>query len=135
MLSMLISGHKAPGNDIDVNLQPLINELKDLWENGVEVYDATLKSNFTMRVALIWTTSDLPGLAILSGYGTKGKFGCPPCKIETCSLRLQNDHKTCYMDHHHFLPLDHPWCEDAKAFDGTIEHHHAPKELIGKDVV
>ncbi|GLT40744.1 hypothetical protein SLA2020_148570 [Shorea laevis] len=53
MLSMLIPGPKAPGNDIDVYLQPLIDELKDLWENGVETYDAVSKSNFKLRVALI----------------------------------------------------------------------------------
>lgn len=30
ILSMLIDGHKAPGNKINVFLQPLINELKEL---------------------------------------------------------------------------------------------------------
>ncbi|GLT36583.1 hypothetical protein SLA2020_109510 [Shorea laevis] len=145
MLSMLISGPKALGNDIDVYLQPLTDELKDLWENGVKVYDAasksnfnvqrSSKSNFNVQVALIRATSDLLGLAVLSGYSTKGKFGCPTCKIETYSLRLRNGHKTCYMGHRRFLPLDHPWCEDAKAFDGTTEHCHAPKEVTGKDVV
>ena len=30
MLSMLIPGEKAPGNDIDVYLEPLIDELKEL---------------------------------------------------------------------------------------------------------
>ncbi|GKV06678.1 hypothetical protein SLEP1_g18537 [Rubroshorea leprosula] len=129
------SADPPPGNDIDVYLQPLIDELKDLWENEVEVYDAASKSNFNVRVALMWTTSDLPGLAILSGYSTKSKFGCPICKTETCSLRLRNGHKTCYLGHRHFLPPDHPWHEDANAFDGTAEHRHAPKELTGKDVV
>ncbi|GLT85932.1 hypothetical protein SLE2022_041010 [Rubroshorea leprosula] len=135
MLSMLIHGPKALGNDIDVYLQPLIDELRDLWENGVEVYDAASKSNFNVRVALIWITSDLLGLTVSSGYSTKGKFGRPTCKTETYSLRLRNGHKTCYMGHCRFLPPDHPWREDAKAFDGTTEHHHAPKELTGKDVV
>ena len=36
MLSMLIYGPKKPGNDIDVYLTPLIEDLKFLWENGVE---------------------------------------------------------------------------------------------------
>lgn len=43
MLSMLISGPKQPGNDIDVYLTPLIEDLKFLWENGVEVYDGYRK--------------------------------------------------------------------------------------------
>ncbi|GLT27903.1 hypothetical protein SLA2020_028700 [Shorea laevis] len=33
MLFMLIPGPKAPTNDIDVYLQPLIDELEDLWES------------------------------------------------------------------------------------------------------
>ncbi|KAL6189147.1 hypothetical protein ACLB2K_040537 [Fragaria x ananassa] len=36
MLTLLISGPKQPGNDIDVYLQPLIDDLKLLW-NGVEL--------------------------------------------------------------------------------------------------
>jgi hypothetical protein len=35
MLSLLIPGRKSPGNDIDVYLQPLIEELKLLWDLGV----------------------------------------------------------------------------------------------------
>ena len=34
MLTLLISGPKQPGNDIDVYLAPLIDDLKILWEVG-----------------------------------------------------------------------------------------------------
>ena len=40
MLSMIIPGPSSPENDIDVYLQPLIGELKELWKVGVETYDA-----------------------------------------------------------------------------------------------
>ena len=46
MLSLLIPSPNAIGNDIDVYLQPLIDELKELWDNGVETYDASKKHNF-----------------------------------------------------------------------------------------
>jgi hypothetical protein len=36
MMSMLIPGPKSPGVNIDVYLQPLIDELHDLWVKGVE---------------------------------------------------------------------------------------------------
>lgn len=39
-LSVLIDGLKGPGNKIDVYLQPLINELKELWFNGVNTFNA-----------------------------------------------------------------------------------------------
>jgi hypothetical protein len=43
MLTMLISGPKQPGNDIDIYLAPLIEDLKFMWETGVEVYDECKK--------------------------------------------------------------------------------------------
>ncbi|GJY72025.1 hypothetical protein Tco_0475728, partial [Tanacetum coccineum] len=45
ILSVLIDGPKAPGDKIDVYLQPLIDELKDLWRDGVSTYDASSKSS------------------------------------------------------------------------------------------
>ncbi|GLT26643.1 hypothetical protein SLA2020_016950 [Shorea laevis] len=135
MLSMLIPGPKAPGNDIDVYLQPLIDELKDLWENGVETYDAASKSNFKLRVALIWMIGDYPSLVVLSGQSTKRKFACLICNDDTYSLWVPNGHKHCYMGHRHFLPSNHPWRNDAKAFDEKQEHRVAPKELTGEDIV
>ncbi|KAL0337734.1 UNVERIFIED_CONTAM: hypothetical protein Scaly_2048500 [Sesamum calycinum] len=47
LLSMLIPGPKGPGNDIDVYLQPLIDELKELWEVGIEAYDAYKKKTLS----------------------------------------------------------------------------------------
>ena len=39
-LSMMISGPKKLGNDIDVYLTSLIEDLRLLWDEGVEVFDA-----------------------------------------------------------------------------------------------
>ena len=36
MLSMMISSPKQPWNDIDVYLSPLIEDLKLMWDQGVE---------------------------------------------------------------------------------------------------
>ena len=41
MMSMLIPGPSAPGRDINVYLQPLVEELTNLWEHGVQTYDAS----------------------------------------------------------------------------------------------
>lgn len=78
ILSMIIPGPDSPGNDIDVYLQPLIDELLQLWE-GVETFDASSKKKFSLRAALLWTLNDFPALAYLSGWSTKGKFACPSC--------------------------------------------------------
>ena len=52
MLSLLISSPKQPGNDIDVYLAPLIEDLKTLWDVGVDVFDAYRKQTFNLRVVL-----------------------------------------------------------------------------------
>ncbi|KAH9680378.1 hypothetical protein KPL71_026529 [Citrus sinensis] len=77
MLSLLIPGPKQPGNDIDVYLAPLVEDLKELWINGVEVYDALSESTFNLRTILMWTINDFPAYANLSGWSTKGKLACP----------------------------------------------------------
>jgi len=37
MLSMIISGPRQPGNDIDIYLSPLIEELTKLWDESFSV--------------------------------------------------------------------------------------------------
>jgi hypothetical protein len=41
LLTMLISRPKQPGNDIDVFLEPLMEDMKILWEEGVKMIDAS----------------------------------------------------------------------------------------------
>ncbi|XP_073313448.1 uncharacterized protein [Primulina huaijiensis] len=50
MLTLLIPGPKQPGNDIDIYLEPLVEDLKELWDTGVEAYDAFNKSMFNLKV-------------------------------------------------------------------------------------
>jgi Transposase family tnp2 len=38
MLSLLISGPKQLGNDIDMYLQPLLKDLDKLWKDGLKVF-------------------------------------------------------------------------------------------------
>ncbi|KAL6219803.1 hypothetical protein ACLB2K_007562 [Fragaria x ananassa] len=87
-LYVLIDGPKAPGDKIDVYLQPLIEELKELFEDGVATFDSFNNEMFQMRVGLLWTINDFPAYANLSGWSTKGEFACPPCNSETGYQRL-----------------------------------------------
>ena len=50
MLSMLISRPKKPGNDIDVYLEPLIDDLKKLWDKGIEapILNGNIVENLTV---------------------------------------------------------------------------------------
>ncbi|KAL6909850.1 hypothetical protein ACP4OV_001509 [Aristida adscensionis] len=69
ILSMIIPGPDSPGNDIDVYLQPLIDELLQLW-GGVETFDASSQKKFSLRAMLLWTLNDFPALAYLYGWST-----------------------------------------------------------------
>lgn len=131
IMSLLIPGPDAPGNNIDVYLQPLIEELKELWYFGVETFDASRKENFIMRASLLWTISDFPAYANLSGWSTKGKYACPSCHKDTCFLWLKHGKKFCYLGHRRWLDIKHPFRNDSKSFDGTKEKRLAPIPLTG----
>ncbi|XP_074360362.1 uncharacterized protein LOC141700518 [Apium graveolens] len=134
ILSTLISGPDSPKNSIDVFMQPLIAELKELWEVGVNTYDALADEDFNLRARVLWTISDFPGYAMLSGWSTKGKLGCPVCHYETSSLYLKHSKKMCYMNHRKFLPSAHKWRMDTKRFNGVIEMGQCPSVLTGTDI-
>ncbi|XP_042942865.1 uncharacterized protein LOC122277050 [Carya illinoinensis] len=122
MMSLLIRGPKAPRNDIDVFLRPLIDELTDLWVEGIHTYDAYKRESFQLRAALLWTINDFPAYANLSGWSTKGKLACPSCNTETDSLWLVHGRKHCYMTHRRWLAQDHSWRRKKSAFNGKEEH-------------
>ncbi|KAG6428069.1 hypothetical protein SASPL_112318 [Salvia splendens] len=135
MLSLLIPGPSAPGKNIDIYLQPLIADLKDLWEVGVETYDTSKMQNFQLRASLLWTISDFPGYAYLSGWSTQGEYACPVCNKETHSSRLKHGGKYCYMGHRRFLHKEHEFRKNRRLFDGTVEFGEAPQQLSGDMVM
>lgn len=71
MMSLLILGPKALGKDIDVFLQPLTKQLKELWKVGVATYDVESRQIFCLYASLLCTISDLPTYGDLSSQSTK----------------------------------------------------------------
>ncbi|XP_071729888.1 uncharacterized protein [Rutidosis leptorrhynchoides] len=134
-LTLLIPRPSAPGNNIDIYMQPLVDELKELWDTGVNTYDTSNKSNFTLHNGLIWTVTDFPPYANLSGWSTKGKLAFPSCLKLTRSIRLSNSHKDIFMAHHRWLELLHAFRMDKDSFDGTEEHEGRPRCLTGEQVL
>ncbi|XP_074342221.1 uncharacterized protein LOC141679687 [Apium graveolens] len=131
MLALLISGPKEPGNNIDVYLQPLIEDLNLLWDKGVTVFDSYSQSNLNLRAMIFCTISDFPGYGNLSGYPIKGDKACPICEEDTNTHRLNNCKKNVYMNHRRFLPLDHPYHKRKRSFDGHVETREARLPLTG----
>ncbi|XP_040934473.1 uncharacterized protein [Gossypium hirsutum] len=105
ILSMVIPGEKGPGNDIDVYIQPLIKELKQLW-TGIDAFDSSASESFTLRACLLWTINDFPAYANLSGWSTKGRVACPICAEKTESRWLRYGRKFCYMGYRRWLSTE-----------------------------
>ncbi|XP_040364493.1 uncharacterized protein LOC121050025 [Rosa chinensis] len=134
-LSVLIDGPKGPGDKIDVYLQPLIEELKELWDEGIETFDASSNQMFQMHAALLWTINDFPAYANLSGWNTKGEYACPSCNSETASIWLPNGKKFSYGSSRRFLPYDHKYRKDPRSFNGLREYRRSPTTLSGVDLL
>ncbi|XP_010424636.1 PREDICTED: uncharacterized protein LOC104709773 [Camelina sativa] len=135
ILSMVIPGKQMPGNDIDVYLQPLIKELKELWFDGVKTVDASTKQTFDMRAAIMWTISDFPGLGNLSGWNIYTTSACPSCNFDGTGQRLRHGKKNCFQGHRRFLPQDHDFRQNITNFDGYIETRSPPVTLTGSTIV
>ncbi|XP_060673894.1 uncharacterized protein LOC132804030 [Ziziphus jujuba] len=132
MMSLLIPGPTAPGKDIDVYLRPMIDELKDLWTNGVTTYDISKKERFTMHAAMLWTIHDFPAYGTLSGWSTKGYKACPTCNEDTSSQALRS--KICYMGHRRYLSINHAW-RNNRQYDGKPERRLAPRQFSGAEIL
>jgi hypothetical protein len=135
ILSLLIPGPKAPGDDIDVFLAPLIDELNELWVVGVKAFDSNKTEEFILKAMLLWAIHDFPAYGTLSGCNVHGYLGCPICGEETQSDWLPVSKKICYHTHRRFLPRNHKFRYDKNNFfpDG-IEERLAPKRLLGSQI-
>ncbi|CAL9002128.1 unnamed protein product, partial [Prunus brigantina] len=72
-----------PHSSLNVYLEPLIDDLKSLWDGIKGVYDAHNGEYFTLRAALMWTINDFPAYGNLSGCVVKGYKACPICGDDT----------------------------------------------------
>jgi len=134
MLSLLIPGPAAPSNNIDVYLAPLIDDLIDLWNEGIQAYDSLSNENFTLRAILLWTISDYPGLGTLAGCKVKGKQACTVCGKDTPFRWLKFSRKMVYLGNRRRLRPGHPYRRRKAWFDNTVEEGTASRIQTGSDI-
>ncbi|XP_020209291.1 uncharacterized protein LOC109794234 [Cajanus cajan] len=132
---VMSSSKKMPGNDIDVYLQPLIREFKELWSIGVDAYDSFKREMFKLHAALMWTISDFPGLGTLSGWNTYTGLACPSCNFDSVPCRLPYSKKWCFMGHHRFLGKRHRFRLNRVRFNGEQELRSPPKTLSSSEIL
>ena len=96
-LSTVIPGLSNPGRNIDVCLRPLIDELTQLWSSRALTYDISMKHNFVMRAALMWTINDFPAYGMVSGWSTHGKLTSPHYMENNKAFMLTNRGKASFF--------------------------------------
>ncbi|WMV24332.1 hypothetical protein MTR67_017717 [Solanum verrucosum] len=135
-LSCVIPGPLNPKSLIDVYLQPLIDELKQLWFEGVLTYDISNKQNFIMRASLMWTINDFLAYGMLSGWMIAGKLACPYCMENSKAFTLKHGRKNTWFDcHRQFLPMDHEFRKMKNAFrKNKVESDPPPPLLTGHHI-
>ncbi|XP_066310226.1 uncharacterized protein [Miscanthus floridulus] len=127
---------RQPGNDIDVYLKPLVEELLVLWNKpGVRVWDEYKQEHFDLRAMLFVTINDWPALSNLSGQTNKGYNACTHCFDDLDSIYLKRCRKVVYLGHRRFLPLNHQVRKKGKHFKGKPDHRKKPHNRTGEDVL
>ena len=137
MLGVLIPGPKSVTADhFDVFIEPLIEELLDLWTYGVYCIDIARykeSSHFVLKAMVIWTIGDFPAYGMLAGCTTNGFIGCPVCGEEFRSRRSKVLHKNifCKCARRFLVEEDHHLRRDEVNFD-EMEQRVAPTPVTGQ---
>jgi hypothetical protein len=134
-LSMVIPSLSSPGQNIDVCLRPMIDELTQFWSSRALTYDISRKHNFVMRAALIRTINDFPTYEMVSSWSTHGKLACPYCMENNKAFTLINGGKASFFYYHRrFLPPNHRYRKNRKDFFvGRVEKDVAPRVFLVKN--
>jgi hypothetical protein len=119
---------------MDVFIEPFMDDMVDMFDEGIRTYDASKSEWFQLKAAVLWTITDFPSLGYVSGCVIAGEAACPDCHLYTCSHRLGKGNKNCYMDHRRFLDENYPFRFDVDKFSST-ELRKAPAPLSGEEVL
>jgi hypothetical protein len=87
-LNLIVPGPDNPVPQLNVMMQPLIEELKQLWV-GAEAYDCHKKQKFNLRATYLWSIHDFLAYGIFSGWCTHGNLTCPICSKDTDCFHLE----------------------------------------------
>ena len=91
----MLLGPRSPGMNIDVYLMPLIDELKELWEKGVQTLDEKVKKNFKLHSILLWTINDFPACPYCHKDELKELLGEVLWTINDFTFWLDHKRKIC----------------------------------------
>jgi len=96
-LSTVIPDPNSPGRNIDVCIQSLINELKQLWLYGALTYNVSRKYNFLMKRTLMWTINDFLTYDKVFDWSMHEKQACSYFMENNKAFTLTNNNKTSFF--------------------------------------
>ncbi|KAK1642889.1 hypothetical protein QYE76_060694 [Lolium multiflorum] len=120
----------GPGKNMNVYLEPLIDDLLLGWEDrGIRTYDAAKKEHFDMYV---WYHTSL-ARALFCGWCTHGKWPCPDVQAVTFFWLNKGGKYSCF-DEAQFLEQNHEYRSDVKSFKkGRVVHAPKPIPKTGQE--
>ncbi|KAK1609904.1 hypothetical protein QYE76_033577 [Lolium multiflorum] len=136
-VSMIIPGPKYPGKNMNVYLEPLVDDLVRGWEGrGIRTYDASKKEYFDMYVWYHTSLHDLPARALFCGWCTHGKWPCPQCRQAVTFFWLNKGGKySCFDEARQFLERRHAYRSDVKSFKkGRVVRGPKPIPKTGTEI-
>lgn len=134
ILSLLIPDPLSPGNDIDVYFQPLIKHLNDLWEFGLETYNASTNTRFDMHVArcLLLVIFQLTQWYLVGVQKGKHLALIVIMKLIRCGWHIAASIATCVIAN--FWILITRGVIIKETLMGRIEERNAPLPLTGIEI-
>ncbi|KAK1685385.1 hypothetical protein QYE76_046233 [Lolium multiflorum] len=130
-------GPKYPGKNMNVYLEPLVDDLVRGWEGrGIRTYDASKKEYFDMYVWYHTSLHDLPARALFCGWCTHGKWPCPQCRQAVTFFWLNKGGKySCFDEARQFLERRHAYRSDVKSFKkGRVVRGPKPIPKTGTEI-
>jgi hypothetical protein len=103
MMLILISDPQQPGININVYLGPLMDDMKKLWLEGIQIYDVFKKEPFTLHGMILCTVTALPSGRSVSRQ-CKGEKDCMHYLDDIETIWLNHSKKRVYVRHRCFLP-------------------------------
>jgi hypothetical protein len=134
-LALVILSPKEPKKQMNIFLQLLFEELKNLWSE-VDAYDSHLKCRFNLRAVYLWSIHDYLRYDKFVSCCVHGRLNCPICMDDSDAYRLEHGKKVTLFDcHRRFLPLSHPFRGDRKSFMKVKRvRKGSPKQKLGADI-
>ncbi|KAK1685438.1 hypothetical protein QYE76_046286 [Lolium multiflorum] len=125
------------GNDINLYMGLLKEELATLWDTPANTWDAAAEEYFPMRAALLTTVHDFLDYGYVAGQVVHGFNACVRCMDDTTYRQLDRDpgsSKTVFMGHRRWLREDDPWRKRKDLFDGQDEPRRRPRTRSGEQI-